>query len=79
MNLRPTSYLINYFGFTYENLARQDFQQREQIVSISEILEEVADIAAGLEREGEALLKHELDSMLLQCSFMHAQFLKDLT
>ena len=40
------------FGATYKNLARQDFQQREQIVSISEILEEVADIAAGLEREG---------------------------
>ena len=54
-------------GFTYENLARQDFQQREQIVSISEILEQVPDIAAGLEREGEALLKHELDSMQLQC------------
>ena len=34
---------------THKNLARQDFQQRQQIVSISEILEQVPDISAGLE------------------------------
>ena len=36
---------------TYENFPGKDFEEGEEIVAIAKILEEVPDVAAGLEKE----------------------------